>query len=190
MVGIFQFITILRPGLRCTQHPNHQICRLFCQGEVGWQWSRFACLDGARHRCSFTLTWDICGSRKGSLNLPSPRFQFGSKGVFDSCNILYEDSKELFSLNPCMCMKRKYHLLAYCYNCCCYYFRTGWSVLRETTWHKLDPDSSVSIATNYWLDGWGLIPSTDKIFFSSPHCSDWFWGPPRLLCNRYQGQSW
>jgi hypothetical protein len=37
------------------------------------------------------------------------------------------------------------------------------------------------------LDNRGMIPSGSWEFFSLTPRSDWFWGPPRLLSNRYQG---
>jgi hypothetical protein len=35
-----------------------------------------------------------------------------------------------------------------------------------------EPDSSVGIKTSHGLDGWGLIPSRGKRYFSSPQCPD------------------
>jgi hypothetical protein len=49
-------------------------------------------------------------------------------------------------------------------------------------------DISVGIATDYGLDGWGLIPGRGKKLFSTPQCPDRFWDPPRLLPNMYRGQ--
>jgi hypothetical protein len=42
-------------------------------------------------------------------------------------------------------------------------------------------DSSVSIATAYWLDGQDLIPGRGKRFFSAPQHPDHLWGPLSLL---------
>jgi hypothetical protein len=50
-------------------------------------------------------------------------------------------------------------------------------------------DSSVGIATSYWLDDRGvgvLVPVVSRIF-TSPCCSDRLWGPPNLLSNGYWG---
>ena len=45
------------------------------------------------------------------------------------------------------------------------------------------PGSSVSIATDYGLDGPGSNPGGDEIFHTFPN---WPWGPPSLLYNGYQ----
>jgi hypothetical protein len=47
--------------------------------------------------------------------------------------------------------------------------------------------TSVGIASDYGLYGWGSIPVRGNIFFSSPQCPDQLWGPPILLSNEYQG---
>jgi hypothetical protein len=49
--------------------------------------------------------------------------------------------------------------------------------------------STVGIATGYGLDDRGVevrVPVGSRIF-SSPHCPDGLWGPPRLLSNGYWG---
>jgi hypothetical protein len=50
-------------------------------------------------------------------------------------------------------------------------------------------DSSVSIATGYWLDdrGFGVRVPVGERILSSPHRPDRLWGPPSLLSNGYQG---
>jgi hypothetical protein len=40
----------------------------------------------------------------------------------------------------------------------------------------LSRDSSVGIATGYWLDGQGSIFGRGKIFFFTPHGPDRLWG--------------
>jgi hypothetical protein len=47
--------------------------------------------------------------------------------------------------------------------------------------------NSVSIATGYGLDDWGLIPGRAYEFFSSQSCPDQLWVPPNLLSNGHQG---
>jgi hypothetical protein len=50
-------------------------------------------------------------------------------------------------------------------------------------WHRRKCNS---LPTAYGLDVRGSIPGRGKIFFSSPHSPDWFWGPPWLLSNGYR----
>jgi len=64
------------------------------------------------------------------------------------------------------------------------YLQTIFRMLRHM--HK-SQNSSVSIATGCGLDNWGLIAGGDWEFFSLTLCLDWFWGPPSLLSNGYQG---
>jgi hypothetical protein len=50
-------------------------------------------------------------------------------------------------------------------------------------------DSSVGIATGYWLDDWGVgvrVPVESRIF-TSPCRPDRLWGSPNLLFNEYRG---
>jgi hypothetical protein len=57
---------------------------------------------------------------------------------------------------------------------------------RKVAWGQ---DSSVGIATGYGLDGRGVglrVMVVERFFFS-PRRPDWFWGPPSLLYNGYQG---
>jgi hypothetical protein len=61
--------------------------------------------------------------------------------------------------------------------------------LRSIIVRKLSRDSTVGVATGYRLDGQGLgvrVPVGARFFFSLCH-PDWFWGPPSLLSNGYQG---
>jgi hypothetical protein len=62
------------------------------------------------------------------------------------------------------------------------YFR---SLLR----YSRSRDSSVDIATGFWLDSPGSIPGSAR-FFSSPQRPEWNWGSPILLSNGYQGIKW
>jgi hypothetical protein len=48
-------------------------------------------------------------------------------------------------------------------------------------------DSSVGIATDYGLDGRGLIPDRGKRVLFSLQRPDRLWGPPSLLSNVYRG---
>jgi hypothetical protein len=50
----------------------------------------------------------------------------------------------------------------------------------------MSQDSSVGIATDYWLDNWGSIPGGGWEFFSFTLCPDRLWGPPSLLSSGYQ----
>jgi hypothetical protein len=47
-------------------------------------------------------------------------------------------------------------------------------------------DSSVCIATGYWLDGRCSDSGREK-FFTSPCCPNCLWGPPNLMFNGYLG---
>ena len=55
------------------------------------------------------------------------------------------------------------------------------SVLGFLPWRCSGPGSSVSIATDYGLDGPGIESQCGEIFA----LLDWLWGPPSLLYNGY-----
>jgi hypothetical protein len=48
-------------------------------------------------------------------------------------------------------------------------------------------DSSVSIVTDYRLDGRSSVPGRGERFFPSPQHPDQLWGPSYLLFNGYRG---
>jgi hypothetical protein len=52
-------------------------------------------------------------------------------------------------------------------------------------------DSSVGIATSYWLDdrGFGVQVPVGVRIFTSPRRPDRLWGPPNLLSNWYRGKA-
>jgi hypothetical protein len=57
---------------------------------------------------------------------------------------------------------------------------------------KLTPEvnrrrnSSVGIASDYWLTGRSSIPGRGKRFLSTPQRPDRLWGPPSLLSKGYR----
>jgi hypothetical protein len=53
--------------------------------------------------------------------------------------------------------------------------------------HVKSQDSSVRVATDYRLDGLGLIPYRDKKHFSSPQHPGRHWSSPSFLSNGYRG---
>jgi hypothetical protein len=52
--------------------------------------------------------------------------------------------------------------------------------------NHITPYYSKELVMAYRLDGWGLILSTGKRFFSTFQCPDHFWSPPGLLSSGYQ----
>jgi hypothetical protein len=66
---------------------------------------------------------------------------------------------------------------------CCAYTMNMFNFYRQRR------NSSVGIASIYWLDDWGIgvrVPVISRIF-SYPRRPDRLWGPPNLLSNGYRG---
>jgi hypothetical protein len=63
------------------------------------------------------------------------------------------------------------------------YFKCGGGGISR----RPDLDSSVGIATGYWLDGRGSTSDRSKRLFFSPQRQVRLWGPPSLLSNMHLG---
>jgi hypothetical protein len=75
-----------------------------------------------------------------------------------------------------------------CTESCWSYGERNYKIHSANGEHKFSASLiEVGAVRGYSLDGWGLILSRGKRFFSILQLPDWLWGPPNLLSNDYQG---
>jgi hypothetical protein len=98
--------------------------------------------------------------------------------AFNELHIVMSQKIQLFKLE---CVQRKFSML--CYN---KHFKNHNSYSYS---YARNRDSSVGIATGYWLDdrGVGVRVMVGSGIFAYPYRPEWLLGPPKLLFNGYRG---